>query len=483
MNKSIKKNYIFNLIYQITLLIVPLIVTPYVSRILLADGIGKYSFTSSLITYFTIFACFGFENYAQREIANHQNDKEKQSAVFWEILIARMAPVFVSVAVNLILIFCNAYAGYTKLMLILTTNIVAIAFDVAFYLQGNEEFGKLLTRNLIIKLIGTILIFILIKQHSDLYLYVSIHVGMTVVSNISLWPMLLKRLKKVSFKSLKPLKHIWPAFKLFIPAIAISMYTILDKTLIGLITHSDVQNGYYEQADKIIKISMTVITCLSAVMIPRNSNEIAQGNYENVKQNIYKSFNFVWLLGIPMMFGMILVADKLVPWFLGEDFNYSAVLIKTLAPIIIIIGSSNIIGLHYMIPNKQEKKYTLSIIVGSISNLILNIILITFFKSLGAAIATIAAEILVTTVMLIMIRKEFSFKEIFKTCTKPLIAALTMTLVCLPLYFNLTPGVINSIIIISVGALAYAAMLLILKEKMTYHLLKKLLSKIKKSQK
>lgn len=485
MNKtnSIKKNYIFNLIYQILLVVIPLIVTPYISRVLLADGIGRFSFASSLITYFTIFASFGFDSYAQREIANNQNKPEAQSKTFWEILISRGITIGASLAIQVVLLLTGIYGEYQTLMLILTINIVAILFDISFFFQGNEEFGKLVTRNVIIKVLGTALIFIFIKEQQDLWLYALINSLIIVLSNISLWPTIAKRLKKTSIKQLKPLRHLKQSFKLFVPTIAISLYTVLDKTLIGLISQSATQNGYYEQTEKIIKIAMTLITCMSAVMIPRNSSEIAKGNHDIVKENIYRCFNFVWVLGLPMMFGFILISRNLVPWFLGINFTNSTILLQIFTPLIIIIGCSNILGMQYMIPYKKEKQYTISLLVGFSINFCLNLILIYYFQALGATIATIIAELSVTITMFIFVRKELSFKEIFKTIIKPLIASIIMFICVLPFSLMLTPGIINTLILAVSGIAVYTLLIFLLKENLVLSYLKMFWNKIKKHQK
>jgi len=481
--KSIKKNYIFNLIYQITLIIVPLIVTPYLSRVLLDDGVGKYSFSLSLISYFTLFATFGFDHYSQREMAKCQGDKNKQSVLFWEIIISRAIPVFASLFIHVILLLTNVYGDYSIIMQILTLNVISIAFDVSFFFQANEEFAKLTIRNVIIKTIGTILIFVLVKQRSDLWIYALIQSGMTVVSALSLLPSLIKRIKKVKLKEIKPLKHLWPAFKLLIPSIAISLYTIMDKSLIGFITQSNSQNGIYEQAEKIVKLSLTLVTCLTPVMISRNSSEIANGNHEGVKHNIYKSFNFLWLLGMPMMFGIIAVSDNLIPWFLGANFLGSSVLLKVFSPLIIFIGGSSILGMHYLIPYKKEKHYTLSYVFSAIINLFLNIILISKFQALGATIATIIAEMSVLIIMLFYARKDLSIKSIFKSMIKPLIASIIMFSVLLPVGLKLNPSVINTVSLIGIGALIYGLMILLMKEKFTFEVLTNIKNKLFKKNK
>ncbi len=478
--KSIKKNYILNLINQILVIIIPLILAPYISRVLQPEGVGKYSFVNSIITYFTLFASLGFGYYAQREIAKYQEDKEEQAKVFWEIFIARCFSVVLSLIVNLALIIFGAYGNNAVLMLILSINIISILFDVSYFFQGNEEFGKIVLRNIIAKLSMTILIFVLVKSYDDLWLYVLLHSLMIFISNISLWPSLLKKVPKVSFSKLKPFRHMKQVIILFLPTIATSIYTVLDKTLIGIITGSDAQNGFYEQAEKIVKCALTLITCLDLVMIPRNSNEFQKGNIEKLKDNIYKAFHFVWLLGIPIMLGIIVVADMFVPWYLGTSFNDAILLLEVLSPLILIIGCSSILGTHYLIPTKRDKSFTIAIISGAICNLVLNIPLIYLYGAIGAAISTVFAELLIVIIMLIMARKDLECKKIFKTSLKPIISGIVMFGVLLLIKQYLSVSIISTLILIILGVLVYGLMLLLLKENMIYEILNGLKQKIKK---
>ena len=168
-NKQVRKNYIYNVAYQLLLIIVPLIVTPYISRKLLPNGIGMYSFSFSLITYFTIFAALGFGAYAQREIAKYRNNIDVQSKIFWEVIICRFFSVMIALAVNFLLLYLNVYGDYSILMLILSINIFAIIFDVAFVFQGNEKFSTIVLLNSLIRITGVICIFLFVKNPNDLW--------------------------------------------------------------------------------------------------------------------------------------------------------------------------------------------------------------------------------------------------------------------------------------------------------------------------
>lgn len=479
--KSVKKNYFYNLIYEIFLLLVPLVVTPYVSRVLTPEGVGKYSFTFSLITYFTIFGSLGFATYAQREIAKNQDDKNKQSKSFWEINICRLIPVSIALIVNLIFCITNIYQGYTSLMFVFIINIIAVAFDIAFFFQGNEEFGKLVIRNVIIKCLSVAAIFIFVKNSSDLLVYALINSIMLLVSNLSMWPYLIKSLKKVSIRELKPLSHLKGTIILFIPTIAISIYTVLDKTLIGILIsdtyidnvdgvevikrYSDLENGFYEQAEKIIKMIMTIITCIGTVMTPRNTREIALGNTEKVKDNIKSSIQLVFFIGLPLMFGIISISSYFVPWFFGEGYDKCVLLMMILSPLIIIIGLSSVFGRQYLIPTGQDKKFTIAIVIGAVVNLILNVLLIPFFWSIGAAIATIIGEIVVTVIMGIYIFKDINLFKLLLSCWKYFLASTVMFCVCFYLSFLLEKGIFNMFLIVFIGCIIYFGLLIILNEK------------------
>lgn len=475
---STGKNYIYNLIYQIFLLIVPIAVTPYVSRILGSDGSGKYSFAYSIITYFTLFGALGFNTYAQREIAKHQDDKHKQSVIFWEIFIARLFPVVITLVVYFSMVSSNLFGRDThKLMIILSINLVAIIFDITFFFQANEEFGIIVFTNLVIKLIGISCIFIFVKDSNDLWIYTLIQSLIVFCSFLVLWMNLPHKITKIEKKELHIFKHFAPTLLLFLPTIATSVYTSLDKTLIGLLIDgtttnsngiivniSDVENGNYEYAEKLVKMSMTFLTAFGIVMIPRNTKLYAEGNMEDVKRNVYSTCKFVFALGIPIMFGIIAVSDNAIPWYLGNDYIKAPQIMKILSPLVIIIGISNVIGLQFMIPTGKDKKFTIAIVMGACINLILNLILIPRMLSYGASLATVVAELLVTSLMLYFVRKEIKLSNIIKECWKYIMYGIIMFI---PVYFlgqKLSSSIGNSIIIVLTGLSIYIVELIIFKD-------------------
>lgn len=273
-----------------------------------------------------------------------------------------------------------------------------------------------------------------------------------------------KYLVRISLKETKPIKHLPAAIILFLPTIATSVYTSLDKTLIGLITKSDAENGNYEYSERIVKMALTVVTSLGTVMIPRNTQQFAKGDIKGVEDNIYNSSRFVLLIGLPMVLGLIAVADNFVPWYLGPGYLKAANLIKLLSPIIIIIGFSNVFGLQFLIPSGQDKRFSIAVITGATINFVLNLLLIRWLASYGAAIATVIAEFVVTVVMLAFIRKNISVVRILKESWRYWICGTIMFAVCYLLGSRLSPSIIHTAIIIVVGGLIYFTGIIIMKD-------------------
>lgn len=467
MKSKIVKNYLYNLTYQLFLIVIPVFVTPYVARVLGDVQSGYYSFSYSIVSYFILLASLGFGYYAQRETAKYQNNKTKQSISFWEIAIVKFFTMLLSLTLYLLIIKLGLFdKQYASIMLVLSLDIVATAFDITFMFRGNENFKTIVIRNLTIKIITIVCIFTFIKSTNDLWKYALIESASVLLGNLVLWLSLRKNLTRIKLKELKPMRHLIPALILFLPTVAVSIYTSLDKTLIGIITHSGSENGNYEYAEKIVKMTLTFVTSLGTVMIPRNSQMNAAHGHKAIEHNILLSQHFVLLLGIPLAFGCAIIADNFIPWYLGPDYTKAATLMKILSPLIVIIGLNNVYGLQFLIPTNKDKKFTFAILCGACTNFILDIILINLLQSYGAAIATIIAETIVTAIMGIYVSHYINNSPIFRKSLKPLLAGAIMYLIGFLLGQNLSPSIFHTIMLVAICAAIYIVSIAILQDRL-----------------
>ena len=146
--RSITSNYLYNLTYQLIILLIPLISIPYLTRVLGATELGIYSYTYSIATIFFLFAALGINTYGQREIAYVQQDKEKRSKIFWELVIIRFfATVFSLIILYIFSFLTSRYSLYYQ---IFGLYVFGNLFDITWFYQGIEDFKAVAIRNIIV---------------------------------------------------------------------------------------------------------------------------------------------------------------------------------------------------------------------------------------------------------------------------------------------------------------------------------------------
>jgi O-antigen/teichoic acid export membrane protein len=485
--KKIKKNYALSLIYQITAIVIPIVTGPYLARVLTANGIGIFSYSNSVMTYFSIFAAFGFSSYAQREIAKCQGDIKKQSSLFWGVYLARLITTAISLLVYFVLFAIGLFGDYSFITLLLTINVVSTALDITFFFQGNERFNVIVGTSLLVKFISTILIFCLVRSFSDLWIYVLIVTLSTFIGHLLLSFFLINSIHFVPLREVSLWPHIKFSFRFFIPTIAISAYVYVDKLMLGLLVpgtyeesvtssdgvvstvtkkYSDLENGFYYQADKIITLCYTVITSLGSVMGSRNANEIAKGNFDLVRANIYKAMRFIWLISFPMAAGLFAVAPLFVPIFFGSGYEKVVILLQILAAMIPMTGFASLAGYHYLIPAGRENSYTLSLLLMVAVDIIANGLLIPAWKlySTGAAIASVIASFACCILLVFFIRKFLSIRQLFVSGVKYFICSLLMGAVVFTFCYFAKTTVWFLIGAVTIGFAFYLIELLVLKD-------------------
>lgn len=490
-NVSIKKNYLYNTSYQIFTLIVPLLVTPYVSRVLGPESIGIYSFTYSIVSYFALIASLGTNTYGVKTIGA-TNNTEERSVIFYNLFSFRIIGSIITII--LYLLYCRYVSDNGIIAYLQVFYILGVMVDVSWFFQGIQEFKKITQRNFIFKIISVLFVFLFVHSAKDLWLYILCLSGITFIGNMYMLMYLPKYIKKVPFSNIKPFTDFKSIAVLFFPTIATQIYSLIDKTLIGtlinetivstngIIKVSNLENGYYEQSEKIVKMCLTVITSLGTVMIPRISYASSHNRKEEVSYYIKSSFHFIWILSIPMCFGIVAIADVFVPVFFGKGFDKVIELLPIFSLLFVFMGINSVVGNQYLISTGRQNKYMKMLIIGGLVNLLLDIVFIPIWYSIGAAIASVIGEIVIATIGCIyMIHARIcSFKEIFQPSIKCIIAGISM-LCIIRLLYHLIPTINLFILLITiiVGMLNYFIVLILLKDSLVTNEITKLMMRVK----
>ena len=466
--KKLGINFFFNFVSQVLTLLIPLITAPYLARVLHESGNGQYSYSLSIITYFILFSNLGFDVYGQRQIAAHQNDKYECSKIFWEIFILKI--IFTSIATILLylIIFTVGFGyPYNKLILLLSFQVITVPFDIQYYFRGKENFAAIAIRTIIVKIAALILIFCFVKKEDDLWIYCLIMSLSIMGSNLIMWFSIPRKVNIINIHNFNLKQHLKPAILIFLPSLAITIYSVFDKTMIGILSSNpDYDNGCYEQAYKLNSVMLLLVTIISLVLVSRNANEYKKGGIDSIKPNLYFSANYVWLIGTPLIVGVNVLSKNLCTWFLGDGYFEVPLLLGIMSVRFISSGFAELFGNQFFIAIGKEKYYTIASVLAAIVNFTLNLILIPLYGAIGAAIATAACELVVTLVLGFFTYRMhiLSFKRMFLISWKYLIASFIMFF---PLFFlqKIMDYSISSFIILTVvGALTYFIMLLVLQD-------------------
>ena len=452
-NSQLKKNVLYNFIYQILILFLPFITAPYLARTIGPSGVGTYSFSQSIALYFTYITLLGLNNYGNRCIASVQDDKEKRSKIFCEIYLMQLIAFFISLIFYLVYIVF--FAIEKKAALIMTFWVISAGFDINWLFFGLEQFKLTVIRNAVIKVFSVILIFIFIKSPNDIYKYIAIMSISTLISQIALWPYLKRYITIIKVKIRDIKKHFKPNLRLFIPVIAVSIYKIMDKIMLGYLCNMT-EVGLYENAEKIITMVESLIVAIGTVMLPRMTAIISNDKENKLEGKMYLdiAMKVVIIYCVAAIFGLISIKDIFAKVYFGEGFEKTGILLGYLVITIIFFGCGNVLRTQYLIPKKLDKIFINSSIIGAIVNFIANSLLIPKYSSMGAAIGTITAEAFVCIYQFYKVKEKISLKRYIPTFLLSIILGLIMfgIIKIIPINGNEIVQLVSKVII---GALSY----------------------------
>ena len=450
--KSIITNYAYNVITQLLTIIVPLITMPYLSRILGTGGLGEYSFSYSVAYYFTIFIKLGLDNYGSREIAYVQKNGNELSNTFWNIYVFQLLMGIIVASIYLAyvrLLSENKTLGYIMFFVVLASLI-----DTNWCLYGLELFKATARRDVSIRIITTLLIFVFVKNAADVWKY-SLIFSLGVFANNIITVFVVR--KKIFWKRpnyVEAKRHALGNVKMLMPVLAVSIYMTMDKIMLGFFSDNN-EVGYYHASENIIRVPLVMINALGTIMMPRISSMLkdsfAQDEYDDIFD---KSLMFSMFVSTASSFGIMAIANVFVPFFYGNGFEKCIMLFYILLPSCPVIAFSSVLRTQFLLPKGEDRIYISSLWFGAFTNLIVNIILIPPMGSVGAAIGSVMAYSAVCLVQAIGIRNKIDIIAKIKYVIPFLIAGICMFMLTYSIETDFS-GIIAIIIKIVLGASIY----------------------------
>lgn len=411
---QLKKNLGYQTFYQVLNTCLPLITAPYLARTLGADQQGVYSYMASIVAYFALFAKLGTANYGTRSIAACGEDKARRSQTFFEIYVIEL--ILASAALGFYLIYCLFICKGNRIIAnIQCFELIACMFDISWLFFGLEKFKTTTIQSMIIRIINVAAILLFVKNPDDLWIYTLIMTISNVVNMLVLWRYVPQYIviTKIKWESIK--KRFLPNFMLFLPLLAMSIYHIMDKTMLGWLS-SFTESGYYYNADKIINIPVGLLGGISTVMLPRMSALIGNNKLVESDQLFKNSLELTVAIGSAIAFGIGAIAKEFEPIFFGPGFEKCIILTIALAPVLIVKSFSFTARYQYLIPHHLENAYTISVVIGAVTNLVANTVMIPSLGALGAVLGTLLAEVIACVWQFITLKKYIQLGQTLLHC-------------------------------------------------------------------
>ena len=428
--KSIRLNFFYNLLLNVSRVIFPLITAPYVARVLSPEGVGLFNFSNTYASYFAMFAVLGIPTYGMREVAKVRDDRARLSELVSQLVsIQTVLTVGISVLYLGSIALVGRLSQDAKVFLLAGLILYLCPIKTEWFFSGEERFGFITLRQVVVKVICIVSIFIFVKTRADLLIYVGIYAVCNIIGEVWTFGAMLREGVHLRFTLTGFRAHIKPVMILFASSVAISIYTMLDTLMLGFISdYSEV--AFYNCATNISKSLLAAVTSFSAVAVPRMAYYLEQGDQREVNKLVDKGFSVASFLAIPAAVGLACIAPTFTVLFYGDQYTGAILPLQIMAFVLMAIGLNNITAWQGLVGLGKDKLFLYSVLIGAGLNLVLNSILIPFYGAVGAASASVAAEFLILGVSTwFMVKHTFIRIHVYKDA----ILSLLISLLFIPL--------------------------------------------------
>lgn len=470
--EKIFKNYVFNLIYEVLAMIAPLLTAPYLARVLGADGTGIYSYVHSTVALMTSLIMLGVFSYGCRQIAYVRDDKEKLSEVFWGIMTARL--VILAVGTIVYIVICLANMAYLLYFIAYYTYFIGYCLDCTWLFVGVEDMKWAVLKNALMKILAVMGIFVLVRTREDAIVYILVQGCSILFANLLAYSQINSYVGKARLVFCNLKKDLVESAKLYLPSVAATIYLQCDKIMLENITGLTSQVSFYDYAEKIVMIPLSFIKCLSTVMMPRIANEYYNNNTSIISELLNKAAKLSMYMAFPLMFGIIAVSSKLVPWYLGNEFLPVSTAIIFISPLIVSNTLTGISGGQYFTATNQIGILLKSQILAAIGNIVLNLILIPKYGFVGAAIATLVSSFINAIIQYWHLTKQVKLPGLGLCMIKYCIMSSIMLVVISITSKGMNANVVTTCVQILVGSAFYFILCFVLKDEQNRYLFTKL---------
>lgn len=474
LKNKLSNNIAYNVLNQFVSILVPFILAPYVARTLSPELIGDYTYALANSSYFVLIEALGFSLYGILTVSAKRDDKEEISEIFFEIMIAKI--LLMSICVFVYYLLFVAFSLKNKILCcIMILNIISTGIDTTWFLNALEEFKITTIRNIFVKLANISLVFLFVKSSSDFLAYALIMQLSNVVSYLVVIPSIKKRIVPTKISIREIINHTIKSMVYFVPGIVNTIFTSTDKTILGYYANN-YEVGVYEQASKICTLCGSVISSVSYVILPRASY-LNHNSQKVARDFINETIKYASFITVGVSFGIICISNEFISIYYGFGYEKSAILIKILACNVLLSVLINYLGQQCLISNSKQNQYNVSITIGAVLNILLNIIFVKQNQSIGVSIASVFSSLIVCLMILQYSKEIIKLKDLICMNRNYFISAIIMLIITS--FIKIDNLLISLLLKTLLGGSIYLVVLFIIKDSVVVNLFNKIVPEFK----
>lgn len=426
---KIKTNFIYSSILTVSNFVFPFLTFPYILRVLGVNNVGIYNWVGGIVQYFILFSMMGIAIVGIREIAKAKNNSEQLSKTFSSLLILTVVTTIISLVVLFILmIFVPKFAEYRSMFYIGAANIFVNLFLVEWFFKGIENFKYITVRSIIVKSVYVISVFVFIKNKEDYVTYYLITVAAVVLNALFNW-IYCRKFVHFTITNINLRPFIKPFLILGSYLLFNSMYSTFNVAYLGFVGGNK-EVGYYTTATKLYGILLALFSAFTGVMLPRMSALVAENNYPEINRLISKSFDILYTFCFPTIIFFMFFTPEIVRIIAGAGYEGSILPMRIVLPLMLIIGTEEILIIQLLMPLNKDKAIFINSLVGAIVGVILAIVLVRNFQSVGSSIVWVFSELSILITASYFVKKYIGIHIPYKMVFSKFIYAIPYILIC-----------------------------------------------------
>lgn len=426
---SIRRNFAYKSVLTLSNYLINFITFPYVSRILGVEHLGLVNFVDNTVNYFLLFATMGINILGVREIASVKDKITERNRVFSNLLGMNIVfTIFTLIAYWICLLTISQLRQYEELFYIGSAKILFTAFLVEWFFTGTENFRYITLRTLLVKSLYVVSVFIFVCSSDDYKTYFIMTVGVVVI-NALINSTYIRQFIKVDFQEMISTAFYKKNIVLGIYTLMCSMYLTFNVVVLGFVS-GNVEVGYYTTAFKLYSVILGFFSAFTNVMLPRMSALLSNGEGDSFQQMADRSFRLICKFSIPMIVSSIVLAPQLVYVLSGEGYEGAILPMQIIMPAVLFVGIAQVLAIQVLTPMKKDRVLLIASITGASVAVVLNILLVSYMKSMGTAIVLLCSEMVVTTVYVVYVIRNKIVNIPFSSIWYNLLLAFPYILVC-----------------------------------------------------